>query len=114
MKKQIVKTVAYCDSCDDAVANYTCLNCGKEFCIECLQTQMVEFPYSLHCGGSSAGLYCKDCCNKISNDDLYFAYSEMKMLQDQYHAVIKDIEERARKVEHKILELRQLNEYCRH
>lgn len=79
MKKEILKTVSFCDSCgkEDQYLE-KCLSCGIEHCSSCQQKGCGKrYRHGVNYGGPGDGYYCIKCDAKLSEskqDPLHNAY----------------------------------------
>lgn len=106
MKKIVHKEVSFCDVCGKECSYaQVCLNCGKEFCYECLKTEGVKYKHSVWFSGTGDGTYCNECDSKLktSGNKLHTAYRKIVSLSNECEDFCSDFKKRADEAEANVM-----------
>ncbi|KKK54476.1 hypothetical protein LCGC14_3084340 [marine sediment metagenome] len=113
MKKEITKTVEFCDACEKQ-CDYPrhCMKCGRAFCYECSKKYGVEYPHAVHFSGSDDGFYCMSCDEELRKipdrskaTQIHQAYLGISSLRLEYKRLYAELEIREKEVETKLKNL---------
>lgn len=105
--EQLVK-VELCDHCDkhEAADYQKCQGCGKKFCYDCGEDQLVQYNQGVFYS-SSDGKWCRECEAKpeVRSDPLHLAYAAVKSLRDEHDGWCEQFKKRQEATEKKLKHL---------
>lgn len=113
MKKDITKTVEFCDACgkEEPYPRH-CTKCARAFCYGCSTQYTVEYPHSVHFGGSGDGCYCIACDEELRKipdrsgaTRLHQAYLKVASLRLEEKRLYGELEKREHEVEEELQKL---------
>ena len=107
MKKEITKTVEFCDACGKECQYPShCRECGRAFCYDCSKEYSVTYLHGVHFGGSGDGCYCIACDEALrkipdrsKETKLHQAYLKISSLRLEYNKLYEDIDKRTKVAE---------------
>jgi hypothetical protein len=96
MKKQMMRTVQFCDECGkESEYGPTCCGCGRVFCHDCSK-KIHNYNAGVYHSGSGDVSWCPSChCKAYSKKDpLLMAYRKVAKLRDEADRMHKRFEAR--------------------
>lgn len=102
---EVVTHIELCDCCDkERAADYRkCHGCGKKYCYECGEHQLVKYDEGVFFS-SRDGSWCLDCevKHETKSDPLHIAYAEIQSLRNEHDGWVDSFNSRKKQAEQKI------------
>ncbi len=113
MKKEMIKTVTFCDACGKEYDYaHQCMKCGREFCYDCKDKYGIEYPHAVRFGGSGDGFYCLACDEELrkipdrsKNTQIHQAYLKISSLRLEWKRLCEEFGCREKMVEAELQKL---------
>ncbi len=101
MKTNITQTVTACDACEKPEAFYACLNCHKDYCWKCVDTEGVNLKHATWASGSGDIFFCSPCYAKPrpENKPILRAYEKIAALRAECKSWNDDFTKRREEAE---------------